>query len=151
MLNEQLKDAVDKGAKIVAQARLDKNLKGAFFPPTLLSNITKNMRVWHEEVFGPVLPIITFKTEQEAVRLANDTVYGLGARVMSNDIARAERVASKIDAGSISLNFENRFLPVNPFGGYKNSGLGRERGVHGLRELCQIKVIQKDNKNTTAA
>lgn len=143
LLNEQFVDAVDKGAKIVAQANLDKNLKGAFFAPTLLTNITKDMRVWHEEVFGPIFPIMTFKTEEEAIELANDTVYGLGGRVMSGDIKRAERVAFKIEAGSIAINLEARFLACDPFGGYKESGLGRERGIHGLREMCQVKVIQK--------
>jgi succinate-semialdehyde dehydrogenase/glutarate-semialdehyde dehydrogenase len=142
LLNEQLKDAIDKGAKIVAQTKLPKALKGAFFPPTLLSNITGEMRVWKEEVFGPIFPIVTFRTEEEAINLANDTPYGLGARVISKDIKRAERVASKIDAGSITLNYESRFLACDPFGGYKNSGIGRERGIHGLQELCQVKVIQ---------
>jgi acyl-CoA reductase-like NAD-dependent aldehyde dehydrogenase len=142
LLKDQLQDAVDKGAKIVVQTKLPRNLKGAFFPPTLLSNINVDMKVWHEEVFGPIFPIVTFKTEKEAIDLANDTTYGLGARVMSENIERAERVASKIDAGSIALNYEARFLACDPFGGYKNSGIGRERGIHGLQELCQIKVIQ---------
>ena len=144
LLNEQLQDAIDKGATIVAQTKLPKDIKGAFFPLTLLSDISADMRVWNEEVFGPILPIVTFKTEEEAINLANDTVYGLGARVMSEDINRAERVASKIDAGSITLNYEARFLACDPFGGYKSSGIGRERGIHGLQELCQIKVIQVD-------
>jgi acyl-CoA reductase-like NAD-dependent aldehyde dehydrogenase len=143
LIKEQLQDAIDKGAKIVAQTKLPEELKGAFFPPTLLTNISKDMRVWNEEVFGPIFPIVTFKTEEEAINSANDTVYGLGARVISEDIKRAERVASKIDAGSIAINYESRFLACDPFGGYKNSGIGRERGIHGLRELCQIKVVQK--------
>ena len=143
LIKEQLQDALGKGAKIVAQTQLPKGLKGAYFPPTLITNIKKNMRVWREEVFGPVFPIITFKTEEGAVGLANDTVYGLTGRVMSSDLKRAERVASKIDAGTISINYESRFLACDPFGGYKDSGMGRERGLHGLRELCQVKVIQK--------
>jgi acyl-CoA reductase-like NAD-dependent aldehyde dehydrogenase len=150
-LEGQLQDALDKGAKVEAQAKLDPHLQGAFCPPTLLTNVTKDMRVWHEEVFGPILPIVTFKTEAEAIALANDTSYGLGARVMSADEKRAERVAAKIDAGSIALNDEVRFAPCDPFGGYKNSGLGRERGIHGLRELCQIKVIQKRYQEATSA
>lgn len=151
LLNEQLQDALDKGAKIVTQTKIDKNLKGAFFPPTLLTNITPDMRVWHEEVFGPIFPVVTFKDEQEAVRLANDTVYGLSARVMSRDVARAERVARQIEAGSVAVNLEARFVAEDPFGGYKLSGLGRERGVHGLQELCQIKVIQRRNEPFTGA
>lgn len=141
-IKDQLNDALDKGAKIVAQTKMPKGLKGAYFPPTLLTNIKKNMRVWKEEVFGPLFPIVTFKTEDEAIELANDTIYGLTARVMTEDLKRAERVASKIDAGTISINYESRFLACDPFGGYKNSGMGRERGLHGIRELCQIKVIQ---------
>lgn len=147
-LNEQFQDAIDKGAKVIARAKLSNNLKGAFFPATLLTNITKDMRIWREEVFGPILPIVTFKTEHEAIMLANNTPYGLGARVMSGDYERAERVASQIDAGSIAINFEVRPIPDDPFGGYKDSGMGRERGVHGLRELCQIKVIQNKNEGT---
>lgn len=147
LLTEQLQDALDKGAKIIAQTTLERNLKGAFFPPTLLTNVTKEMRVWTEEVFGPIFPIVTFKTEEEAVVLANDTPYGLGARVMSEDKKRAERVVSQIQAGTIAINYEARFLACDPFGGYKNSGIGRERGIHGLQELCQIKVIQAGDEN----
>ena len=99
------------------------------------------MRVWQEEVFGPVLPVVSFKTEKEAIRLANDTVYGLGAKVFSKDKERALRVASRIDAGCINVNKGNHWLPCNPFGGYKASGMGREHGRHGFQELCQIKVI----------
>ena len=133
---------MDKGAKIEAQAKLPTALKGAFVAPALLTNITKDMRVWHEEVFGPIFPLVTFKTEDEAVELANDTDYGLGGRVMSDDVKRAERVASRVDAGSVALNCEARFAPCDPFGGYKHSGMGRERGILGLREFCQVKVIQ---------
>lgn len=142
LIKAQLEDALDKGAKIVAQTKLDHHLKGAFFPPTLLTHIKPTMRVWHEETFGPIFPIVTFKTEEEAIALANDTPYGLTARVVSADLERAERVAGKIDAGTVSINAEARFLACDPFGGYKNSGLGRERGMHGLQELCQIKSIQ---------
>jgi len=134
LLEEQLKDALDKGAKIAAQTKLPEGLKGAFFAPTLLTDITKDMRVWHEEVFGPIFPLVTFKTEEEAIELANDTIYGLGARVMSADKHRADRVASKIDAGSVAINTESRFCPCDPFGGFKNSGLGRERGYAGLQD-----------------
>jgi len=143
LIEDQLQDALDKGAKIVSQTKMPIGLKGAFFPPTLLTNIKRNMRVWNEEVFGPLFPIVNFKTEEEAINLANDTVYGLTGRVISSDLRRAERVASKIDAGTISINYESRFLACDPFGGYKDSGIGRERGLHGLRELCQVKVIQK--------
>ncbi len=142
LVEAQLADALEKGAKIAARAKLPANLRGAYIAPTLITNIAKDMRVWREEVFGPVLPMVTFKSDEEAVGLANDTDYGLGARVMSADVRRAERVASRIDAGSVALNLEARFSPSDPFGGYKCSGMGRERGLLGMRECCQVKVIQ---------
>jgi succinate-semialdehyde dehydrogenase/glutarate-semialdehyde dehydrogenase len=141
LLEAQVQDAVAQGAKITAQLTVPDGLRGAFYPPTLLDGIKKSMRVWTEEVFGPVLPVVTFKTEDEAVALANDTPYGLGSRVISADKTRAERVAGKIDAGTVEVNQGDRWLTCNPFGGYKNSGMGREHGMLGLRELCQIKVI----------
>jgi acyl-CoA reductase-like NAD-dependent aldehyde dehydrogenase len=141
LLNEQVADAMSKGATVAAQLPLDAGLKGAYYPPTVLDNITKDMRVWKEEVFGPVLPVITFKTEEEAIELANDTPYGLGSRVISKDEERAQRVASKLEAGTVEVNEGDRWLTCNPFGGYKSSGMGREHGLQGFRELSQIKVI----------
>ena len=101
------------------------------------------MRVWQEEVFGPVLSIVSFKTEEEAIKLTNDTPYGLGARVLSKDLERAIRVTSRVEAGTVEINKGDRWLPCNPFGGYKQSGIGREQGIIGFRELCQIKVISE--------
>lgn len=150
LVQGQLQDALDKGAKIAAQKEIPQGLEGAYIPPSILTNVTKDMRVWKEEVFGPVYPVVTFKTEEEAVELANDTPYGLGARVMSDDLVRAHRVAGMIDAGSIGINLEARFAPQDPFGGFKSSGMGRERGIHGLRELCQIKVVQDKNVGSEA-
>jgi len=102
------------------------------------------MRVWKEEVFGPVLVAVPFKDEDEAVELGNDTVYGLGAYLFSKDKNKIRRVASRIDAGSIEINDGSRWCTMNnPFGGYKQSGIGREHGTIGFRELCQIKVISE--------
>ncbi len=137
----QLQDALDKGARIVAQLEVDKSLKGAFFPPTILADITPDMRVWHEEVFAPILPIVSFQAETEAIALANDTIYGLGSRVITADMDRAKRVARQINAGNVEINQGSRWLPCNPFGGYKASGMGRTYGEAGLRELCQIKMV----------
>lgn len=144
LLKAQLKDALDKGSKIVAQAPLDKSLKGAYFPPTLLVNIKPSMRVWREEVFGPILPMMTFKTEAEAVKMANETEFGLGSQVFTTDLKKAQRVASQIGAGNVDINGVGHFKPMSPFGGYKLSGMGREHGVHGMRELCQVKVITRN-------
>ncbi len=146
LLQSQVKDAIEKGAKVIVGGETPASLKGAYYKPILLTNIRKDMRVWTEEVFGPVLPIISFKTEEEAIDLANDTVYGLGSRVYSKDIPRAERVASKIQAGTVEINHGSRWTTCNnPFGGYKQSGIGRDLGVAGFRELCQIKVISKQS------
>ena len=141
-LQEQVKDALDKGAKLITGGKVS-SLNGSFYEPTLLINITPDMRVWQEEVFGPVLPIVKFKTEKEALRLANDTPYGLGSRIFSKDLERARRVASQIEAGVVEINFASHWLSCNPFGGYKDSGMGRELGLMGFRELCQVKVISE--------
>ncbi len=143
LLESQVKDAIDKRAKIVVGGHSPRNLSGAYYLPTLLTNITKDMRVWTEEVFGPVLPIIPFETEDEAVALSNDTIYGLGSTILSENHERAQRVASRLDAGTIEINNAKR-VSCNPFGGYKKSGMGREHGVIGFRELCQIKVISME-------
>src|SRR3989338_4760888 len=140
LLEEQMKDAVNKGAHVITGGHKPK-LDGAFYEPTILTNITKDMRVWKEEVFGPVLPVISFKTEDEAIALANDTSYGLGSRILSKNKERAKRVAARLEAGTVEINGASRWLSCNPFGGYKNSGMGREHGIVGFRELCQIKVV----------
>lgn len=102
------------------------------------------MRVWHEEVFGPVLIAVPFKNEEEAIRLANETKYGLGSIVFTKDKTRAKRVAEQIEAGNVEINSAIHWLPCNPFGGYKESGMGREHGEVGLQELCQIKLISEE-------
>jgi acyl-CoA reductase-like NAD-dependent aldehyde dehydrogenase len=140
LLSAQVADAVKKGATVICGGRAP-DLSGAYYMPTILTNIKKSMRVWQEEVFGPVLSVVTFQTEEEAISLANDTRYGLGAQVYSQDTHRALRVASRIQAGSVDINGASHFKPFNPFGGYKESGLGKEHGLHGFRELCQMKVV----------
>jgi acyl-CoA reductase-like NAD-dependent aldehyde dehydrogenase len=144
LLEGQVRDAVDKGAKIITGGAPLNNINGAYYLPTLLTNISKDMRIWHEEVFGPVLPVISFETEEEAISLANDTIYGLGAIIFTNDAARAMRVASKIASGTVEINNTTHWLSCNPFGGYKKSGMGREHGIAGFRELCQLKVVSMD-------
>jgi len=144
LLKSQVKDALDKGASIITGGYSPENMNGAYYLPTLLTNVTREMRVWSEEVFGPVLSIISFENEEEAIDLANDTIYGLGSVVFTKNVERAKRAASRIESGTIEINQAIHWLPCNPFGGYKKSGMGREHGVLGLRELCQIKVISMD-------
>ncbi len=142
ILIAQVKDATDKGAQVVTGgASLEKQLGGAFFQPTILTNVSPDMRVWKEEVFGPVLPVVRFKTEEEAIALANDTAYGLGAYVFTRDQKRAARVAESIETGMVSVNGANYVMPFNPFGGYKHSGFGRQHGKYGFAEVSQIKVV----------
>ncbi len=144
LLESQVEDAVKKGARIITGGKRPKNLKGAYYLPTILTNIKRSMKVWTEEVFGPVLVVVPFKTEEEAIKLANDTSYGLGAQIYTKDKKRALRLATKIEAGTIDINLASHWLACNPFGGYKDSGMGREHGAHGFRELCQIKVVTSD-------
>ncbi|MBI1973902.1 aldehyde dehydrogenase family protein [Candidatus Micrarchaeota archaeon] len=143
-LEAQVKDAVDKGAKVVIGGKHVENLAGPYYEPTLLTNVKPDMKVWREEVFGPVLPIVPFSSEDEAIRLANDTSYGLGAYIFTRDKEKALRVAGKLQTGMVAVNNTTYVMPCNPFGGYKKSGIGREHGKYGLRELCQVKVISID-------
>lgn len=145
LLISQVEDAKAKGAKIITGGNsLEQKLGGAFFESTVLTDITSDMRVWKEEVFGPVLPVVMFKTEQEAIKLANETMYGLGAYVYTKDKERADRVSQAIQSGMVSVNSTNYIMPFNPFGGYKNSGFGREHGKYGFSEVTQIKIIAKN-------
>ncbi len=140
----QVEDAVQKGAMVVvggarpADATLS---QGNYFLPTLLTNISVDMKVITEEVFGPVLPIIPFESEDEAISLANANPYGLTAEIFTKDIEKANRVAGQIQAGGISINMDISYNPDSPIGGYKKSGLGREYGLEGFRELAQLKYI----------
>lgn len=143
---EQLKDAIDLGARVVHEKNIPANLAGAYFAPTLVDNVTKEMKVWREEVFGPVLPIMTFETEDEAIALANDTTYGLGGYVFANSLDQFDRVASALKTGMVSHNDCNYVKPQNPFGGYKHSGLGREHGKYGFYDVTQVKVISRRKK-----
>lgn len=140
LLSQQVQDALDKGAKVVCGAKIP-NLKGAYYEPTLLTNITSDMRVYKEEVFGPVLSVMSFKTKQEAISKANDTIYGLSGFVYSQDKKLALEVANNIKAGRIGVNSRYYFHAECPFGGYKKSGMGREHGKYGFHEVSQIKHI----------
>jgi succinate-semialdehyde dehydrogenase/glutarate-semialdehyde dehydrogenase len=143
LLEEQVADAVDKGAKILIGGKRPEGLEGAYYEPTLLTNITKEMRVWQEEVFGPVLPIIQFSDEAQAIRMANDTKYGLGAYIFTADNERFMRVAQQLESGMVSQNTLSYIDVCNPFTGYKMSGGGREHAQFGFEDVTQIKVIAR--------
>jgi acyl-CoA reductase-like NAD-dependent aldehyde dehydrogenase len=114
---------------------------GNFVAPTIFSEVRPDMAVAREEIFGPVLSIIPYDTEDEAVAVANDSIYGLSGAVWSADQARAERVARRLRTGQVDVN-GSFFNPLAPFGGYKQSGLGRELGRYGLEEFFETKAIQ---------
>lgn len=115
--------------------------QGLFHPSTIFDNCTPDMKIVREEIFGPVVTIQTFKTEKEAVDMANDTIYGLAGAVFTSDITRAHRVISEIRAGITWINCYNPTFNEAPWGGYKMSGIGRELGVHGMEEYQEVKQI----------
>jgi aldehyde dehydrogenase (NAD+) len=137
-----IRSGIEEGAELVVggeghPAGLD---NGYFVRPTVFANVTREMKIAQEEIFGPVLSILTYRTESEAIDIANDTPYGLQAYVSSSDIGRASRVASQIVAGRVFINglYDE---PEAPFGGFKQSGLGREFGTYGLEEYLEPKAI----------
>jgi succinate-semialdehyde dehydrogenase/glutarate-semialdehyde dehydrogenase len=138
-LNEQLRDAKAKGAEILQTDQTFK--KGLFFPPSIVYNPKKNMKVLTEEVFGPIAPIIIVKNEDEAVKTANDTEYGLGCSIWSRNTERAERLAARIETGTVAINDMVKSDPRLPFGGVKKSGIGRELSHFGLREFVNVKTV----------
>ena len=141
VLIEQFDDAVNKGAKAICGGKTPAALKGSYFAPTVLTNITKDMKVWNEEVFGPILPIITFKTFEDAIELANDTIYGLGGYVFTKSKETFEKASRKIKTGMVACNNLIYVIPNDPFGGVKKSGIGRNHSKFGFQELCNIKVV----------
>ncbi|PBJ02576.1 3-succinoylsemialdehyde-pyridine dehydrogenase [Pseudomonas ogarae] len=133
---------MNEGAKLVCggPGRPEGFEQGFYARPTVFSQVDSAMRIAQEEIFGPVLCIIAYDTVDEAVAIANDTVYGLGAHVQGQDLELARAVASRIRAGQVLLNYP-AWNPMAPFGGYKRSGNGREYGVHGFEEYLEIKAI----------
>jgi aldehyde dehydrogenase (NAD+) len=141
VIQQQVADALQKGATVAYCGTIDTHLSGAYYAPTILTNVTSDMRVWKEEVFGPVLPLVTFDTLEEAIALANDTSYGLGGYVYTQNKDQACEISRKLVTGNVTVNGADYVIPEDPFGGCKNSGMGREHGKHGLRELCTVKLV----------
>jgi aldehyde dehydrogenase (NAD+) len=133
--------ACAEGAQIVAGGSPDPDLGGLFFQPTILTEVRPEMAVAREEIFGPVLSVLTFSEEDEAVRLANATDFGLGAGVWTSDIRRAHRVAHVLRAGNVWVNSYRVVAPNVPFGGTGASGWGREGGLESVHEYTETKAI----------
>jgi len=139
-VDELVRDAVDRGARVVTGgARVGE--RGYFYAPTVLADVPADARLLREEVFGPVAPIATFETEDEAVEAANDTEFGLVAYVFTRDLQRALRVSERIETGMVGLNLGVVSNPAAPFGGVKWSGFGREGGVEGIEEYLETKYV----------
>lgn len=134
----QIDDALNKGAKLEAGG---KSKGGFFIEPTIISNIDDSMLCMQDETFGPLAPIASFKTEEEAIERANNSIYGLAAYVFTENISRGIRVTEALEYGIIGLNDGVPSTPQAPFGGFKQSGLGREGGHHGIEEYLEVKYI----------
>jgi acyl-CoA reductase-like NAD-dependent aldehyde dehydrogenase len=137
-----VKLGLEAGAKLVCGGARPKGLdRGFYFTPTIFTGVTNDMVLAREEIFGPVLSVISYDSEDQALAIANDCDYGLAAGVWSEDLERAQRLAEKIESGTVWINDYNLLNLRFPFGGYKQSGLGRELGPHGLAAFTRTKHI----------
>ena len=139
-VEEHIQDALDKGARIVTGGKRHE-LGGSFFQPTVIANVNTQMKVAREETFGPLAPLFRFHTDDEAVHLANDTEFGLTAYFYSRDIGRIWRVAEQLEYGIVGINAGIISTEVAPFGGMKESGVGREGSHYGLDEFMEVKYL----------
>lgn len=140
-MEQLLDDALHKGAKVVYVGEKPASNNGFFYPPTIVTNVSDEMTCVSEEIFGPLAPIITFKTEEEVITRANDTAYGLSAYVFTENLNRAIRISEALEYGIVGLNDGLPSTAQAPFGGYKESGLGREGGHYGIEEFLETKYI----------
>ncbi len=140
-MEELVADATARGARLLHGGKRPAGLPGCFFEPTVLADVTPGMRVFREEIFGPIAGVMPFADEAEAVRLANDTPHGLASYLFSRDIGRVWRMANAIEAGMVAVNEVALASGEVPFGGIKESGLGREGGKPGIEEYLEMKLI----------
>jgi len=139
-VEEHISDAVAKGARVLTGGKRHEK-GGQYFHPTVLADVKTDMKITHEETFGPVAPLYRFKTEEELLRLANDTEYGLAAYFYSRDIGRIWRIAEGLESGIVGINVGIISTEVAPFGGVKESGIGREGSKYGLDEFLEVKYL----------
>ncbi|HUJ25035.1 MAG TPA: aldehyde dehydrogenase family protein, partial [Myxococcales bacterium] len=153
IVRRHIEEAKQRGAKILAGGEINVTPEGArFIQPTVLTNTTHDMAIIRDETFGPMLPIMTYKTEDEAVRLANDLEYGLSAYVFTKDKAQADRIANRLHAGTVMHNdtLYTHAAPETPWGGVKASGLGRVHGKSGMRDFCEVRHVNLERFNFPA-
>ena len=147
VVEDYIKSGLDQGAKLLVGGNRpdDEALRrGNYIMPTLFEEVPDDSRIAREEIFGPVLAIFRFRDEEEAIARANDTEYGLSAGVFSTDVKRCHRVARRLRAGTVWINLFNFVFPEAPYGGYKQSGLGRELGVRSIEEYTEVKNVVVD-------
>ncbi|KTC81148.1 glycine betaine aldehyde dehydrogenase [Legionella cherrii] len=143
-VEQYIKIGIDEGAKLICGGKRPSGeafAKGNFLEPTIFDEVTPAMRIAREEIFGPVLAVIPFDTEEEAIQIANDTEYGLAAAVWTKDLTRAHRVTSQIRAGILWVNHYHPTHNEMPWGGYKQSGAGRELGLYGIESYLEVKQV----------
>ncbi|MGH7798315.1 MAG: succinic semialdehyde dehydrogenase [Candidatus Binatia bacterium] len=145
-ITAQVDDAVARGAKVLTGGRRNPALPGYYYEPTVLTDIDHSMKVMNEETFGPIIPLVKVNNVEDALRLANDSRYGLGGSVFSRDKASAWQLAQRMQSGSICINdsLVNYIIPDAPMGGNKESGFGYRHGAEGIRKFCQQKTIVVD-------
>jgi len=141
-IDSQVKGSIKEGAEVLAGGEQIGRKKGYFYRPTVLKNVNPKMQIAQEEVFGPVAPIIVAEDEVEAIELANDSEYGLGASIWTQDLDKAERLSSSVESGIVSVNNVVASDPRVPFGGVKKSGFGRELSRYGMLEFVNIKSVR---------
>ena len=143
-IDEQIADAKEKGADVLLGGeRLTEGdyQKGFFYQPTILDGVTNKMNIFYEETFGPVIPLITFKSEEQVIKMANDSHFGLASYLFTKDLRLAEKVSRALQYGMVGINNTGISQPEAPFGGVKYSGLGRENGHFGIEEFMEIKFV----------
>jgi succinate-semialdehyde dehydrogenase / glutarate-semialdehyde dehydrogenase len=139
-VEDHIRDALSKGARLVTGGERH-SLGGTFFQPTILADVTTEMKVARDETFGPLAPLFRFDTEEQAIRMANDTEFGLAAYFYSRDVGRVWRVAEALEYGIVGINEGIISTEVAPFGGMKESGTGREGSKYGIEEYMEIKYL----------
>ncbi|WP_205672294.1 aldehyde dehydrogenase [Ammoniphilus sp. YIM 78166] len=143
-IEEYVDIAKNEGARVLVGGERPSHpelANGLYYYPTILTDVNNSMRICQEEVFGPVLSVIPFDSEEEVVKMANDTEFGLGAGIWTNDLKRSHRMARVLEAGTVWINTYRASAPNSPFGGYKNSGIGRESGLEAIYDFMQTKSV----------
>jgi succinate-semialdehyde dehydrogenase/glutarate-semialdehyde dehydrogenase len=140
-VHEHIADATAKGAKIVMGGGTPVQGPGHFLPPTILADVTQDMLIATDETFGPLAPLFRFEDEEDVIAMANDTIFGLASYFYARDLSRVTKVAEALEYGIVGVNTGIISTEVAPFGGVKQSGLGREGSRHGIEEFLEMKYI----------